>query len=361
MLTSRTTERGIQSTWQRLDALWRSPSVPNLPLQNQRYVLFSDLHLGDGGRADDFFHNREALVQALDHYRRLDYRLILLGDTEELWQFDLPKIVQTYGDSVYSMIRQFGDERVIRVFGNHDLEWSGWVDPIRNTIPPNVFAPEALRLYDGEGVNRFLLVHGHQGSLESDAYIWFSRFFVRLYTFLEPVLRRLGIVRNPSTAKSQIAKDYERMLYIWAKRNRVILICGHSHRAIFAAKSYAERLEAQIILDRTLLAIPETSEATRAEIAARLAANQKKLANEKKRGRVMDPLDPTCDALPVYFNTGCGLYREGITAIEIDHDEIRLVKWSSSQAPTEMRQVYHEGKISQFIQAVQKGSTEDLA
>jgi UDP-2,3-diacylglucosamine pyrophosphatase LpxH len=344
--------QSIERTWEKLDDLWASKSILSLPTKGQRFVLFSDIHLGDGGKADDFFRNRSALQAALQHYRQEGYTLVLLGDIEELWQFDLADIVRVYEESIYRQMRAFGDERRIRIFGNHDLEWGGLIDPTRNHFPEHAFAPEALKLQDGEGKERFLLVHGHQGSLESDTYIWFSRFFVRLYSNLESILRILGIIRNPSAAKSQIARGYERVFYTWAKRNRAVVICGHSHRAIFAARSYAERLREEIAADRARAQTSELSAVDKKDLQERIETNLHKLAEEKRKGRLIDPLDPDTVPLPCYFNTGCGLYNEGVTSIEIDDDDIRLVKWSISQPEAAAREVFHSGKISQFVDEI---------
>ena len=86
-----------------------------------------------------------------------------------------------------------------------------------------------------------------------------SRFFVRLFKLVEPAAKRIGLYGDPSATKSQIPQDYERTLYKWAKAHRVILICGHTHRAIFASKSYAERLQDRITALRSENAAAERS------------------------------------------------------------------------------------------------------
>ena len=51
---------------------------------------------------------------------------------------------------------------------------------------------------------------------------------------------------------------------------------------------------------------------------------------------------------PCYFNTGCGLFDTGVTAIEIEDDEIRLVKWEKGgKKNTEFD--FNKGSLSQFI------------
>ena len=57
---------------------------------------------------------------------------------------------------------------------------------------------------------------------------------------------------------------------------------------------------------------------------------QREWENEREKGRAIEPVDPGNAPLPCYFNTGCGLYMDGITAIEIEEDVIKLVKWSNT-------------------------------
>ena len=118
-------------TWQRLDNIWKDTNVKTLETKGKKYAIISDTHMGNGGEADDFEHNERALLNALEEYLEDGYTLILLGDIEEFWQFDLVDVLKRYGSRVYPAIQKFGDERVIRVFGNHDYEWGGMLDPIR--------------------------------------------------------------------------------------------------------------------------------------------------------------------------------------------------------------------------------------
>lgn len=228
-----------EATWQRLTQVRQDTATASLPLQGKKYAIISDTHMGDGGDADDFSGNEQALLNALSYYYQKDFDLILLGDIEELWQFDLNRIVGRYDESVYSTYKKFGIDWVHRIFGNHDSEWGGLPDPTRTGAGRQALADEAIKLGDNGGKVQILLVHGHQGSVDSDKYAWFSRFFVRMFRGIEPPARLTGLYGTGAAPNSPIAKDFERTLYSWAKTNKVILICGHSHRAMFASKSYA--------------------------------------------------------------------------------------------------------------------------
>ena len=332
-----------------LSALWRSDDVPGLATKGKKYVIISDIHLGDGGGADDFRHNQKTLTTALKQYNKNGYNLILLGDIEEFWQFDLEEIVNHYTRTVYKAIKAFGDERVYRVFGNHDLEWRSLPDPIRNNPARYGSAAEAIKMKDKEGTPRMLLVHGHQGEKEVDKHLWRSRFFVRLYKKIEPYLK---IDHHTSATKSQIMKHYERDMYTWAKRSRVILMCGHSHRAIFASKSYADRLREKI----TELETEIVENPTDAKLVERNRTKLGKLRHEQReerhRKRDIDPTAPRGKPLPCYFNTGCALYTDGITVIEIAHDEIKLVKWHRNTTRRRPFEIYGRGKLSTFVKEI---------
>ena len=161
-----------EAVWNRLYNLWDDSNLPEIPINGSKYAILSDIHLGDGGLADDFHTNEQALLNALKHYRKEKYKLILLGDIEEFWQFDLHQIAGRYQDTVYKALRAFNENDIIRIFGNHDLEWGGLSDPGRpaSSGVSTKLAEEAIKLTDDQGQPRILLIHGHQGSLESDKF-----------------------------------------------------------------------------------------------------------------------------------------------------------------------------------------------
>jgi UDP-2,3-diacylglucosamine pyrophosphatase LpxH len=319
--------------------------LPELPLRHASYVLISDLHLGNGGGADDFRRNESTLAAALDHYHAGGYRLILLGDTEELWQFDIHEIRAKYDASIYARIQGFAPDRLHRVFGNHDIDWGSPIDPVLPPPSRTLGAPEGIKLTDDRGRPRILLAHGHQGTYLSDYKSWSSRFLVRLGRKVEPLLRKLGLWRNPSIPKTPVTKDFERIRYAWAKTHHVMLICGHSHRAVFASIPYWERLKRRADkLRARLRAKPDDPKAD--EWRRELGQIDVQLREERKRRRNIGA--PDDDPVPCYFNTGCGLFTGGITAIEIANDEIRLVKWHRDARP-EPRDVLQADSLSALL------------
>ena len=77
--------------------------------------------------------------------------------------------------------------------------------------------------------------------------------------------------------------------------------------------------------------------------------------DERDKGRVIDPAEDERDPLPCYFNTGCGLYSDGGTAIEIADDAITLVKWSREEKGDKARKVFESRSLSEVIADIKTG------
>jgi hypothetical protein len=321
----------VMATTDELGQLWNTrpgTSVHDIELRpDTKLAIMSDLHMGDGSWSDDLRRNTEAVRVALRWYCEKGYSVVLLGDIEDLWKFDLPAVRRQYGGTIYQDMALLGlgsaCPRRFRVFGNHDIDWRGLDDPAAGPPsgrPPGV--PEAVRLMRG-GQPVALFVHGHQGSLDSDKAAWFSRFFVHIWRFIEPIAHAIGwYPTNPAATECKVMGDFERSMYAWAKHAHAILICGHSHRAYFASRSHADVLHEQL------------DAAARAGVAAdpQVRARRRELKDERRKGRDIGPLDERGRLVPCYFNSGCCLYTTGITAIELDGADdgtIRLVFWDT--------------------------------
>lgn len=325
-----------------LDNLWADKgSVVTLPTRNRRFAILSDLHMGNGRKPDDFKENEQATLNALKHYRKHGYALILLGDIEELWQFSADEIVDRYDRTIYKAIRAFGDGLVYRVLGNHDIDWKT-PDPIRKAKTEQVH--EAIKLKDVNGNEKILLIHGHQGTKDSDKYSAISRGFVRIYRDIEPYMK---IDKTPAFPRSPILENYERERYKWAKKNKLILICGHSHRAVFCSRSKIDNIREELT---------EIAKTISADIRTMgpMLEDKKNLENQLideallNRNINLGEKNPA----PNYFNTGCGLYSNGITLIEIDDDVIKLVKWHRKPEGTELFTICEHAMISECLESL---------
>ena len=322
-------------------------NVKKLPLNaNTKYALFSDLHLGDGGKSDIFVHNEDTMVIALNYYKKNGYSIILLGDIEELWQFNFIAIHDRYDKKIYKLLRSFQGNKVHRIFGNHDNDWKRPpTDPILFNENIQHGAPEAIKLGDD-----IFLVHGHQGDKTCDRKTWESRYLARKATFLVSIGKVFG-VSNRSATESQIPGNREKLYYDWAKDHNVFLICGHTHNAIFASKLYYWCLKEQIKEKETELKKCSTDKVRSWELYEEIKKHNINLHIEERMGRHYNRLSTTGIPLPCYFNTGCGHFRNGITNIEIEGDKIRLIKWQGDNSlPLEKRreELWKEESLSEL-------------
>lgn len=324
-----------------LDTLLQDRGGVDLPLEEGPLAVISDLHMGNGGWADNFHGNQAAVVAALGYYRREGRRVVLLGDIEELWQFSQSEISAARTD-VYSVMRSLSSGGLLRIWGNHDDHWAskGTEDPCGAPT-----ACEALRVRTPR--RRMLMVHGHQGTIESDVISGLSRMLVRAFRYVEGpwilLSKALRMYRRPSTM-TRIGRDYERVMYRWARDRDVVLVCGHTHRAVFASRSHAERLRSHIDHLRGLLSQvpPRAPEAE--EMRLELRRTVRELRHERSQRRDLPPVGSR--PRPLYYNCGCALYRQGMTALEIGPDEFRLVKWSADSLG---REVYHRSPLDRIL------------
>jgi len=212
-----------------------------------RFVFFSDQHRGDGSNADEFAKNKVIVTHALAHYLDEGYTLVELGDSEDLWEFPhLKHIVRAHG-IVYGKLREFHAQgRYLRLFGNHDIQFA---DPryVRQNLSdapnpqtgepepllPGLVVHQALRLREKTTGQEVFVVHGHQGDLANDQN-W--RFTMWTYRVFWRWLHAFGI-HSPSSPIRNTYKRHkvERNYVKWIREHRVALICGHTHRARFAA------------------------------------------------------------------------------------------------------------------------------
>src|SRR4030042_5457763 len=90
---------------------------------NDKIVIFSDMHLGNGKRNDDFKKNSDLFHYVLkNYYLKNDYTLILNGDIEELLRTSYQKIKKKW-QNIYQLFDSFNNKkRLYKIFGNHDYE-----------------------------------------------------------------------------------------------------------------------------------------------------------------------------------------------------------------------------------------------
>ncbi len=288
---------------------------------NAKFIIVSDSHKWDRGETDFFKAVEPIYLQALDYYNSNGFTLVLLGDIEEgaadLFQHVLSKYQDTFAKE-----RQFSPDRYFRVYGNHDHDWKK--DDVRRKLDAIMGRPipayPSLLLGD-----QIFIVHGHEGDLFSDELHEFSQIALRLFKRL---FERLS-GKKPSTAENSERRSRRaQLLYEWGKINKKIIIAGHTHLAYFASVSITRIMSNRIKVFEA---------ARRTQIAPGMAAVQDHFIDATRRIRETQDqffgLEENLpdESLPLYFNSGCCKYSNGMTGIEISEGRISLVRWAPAR------------------------------
>ena len=247
--------------------------------KDSKYILFSDCHRGDNSFADDFARNRKIYNYALSQYLIDGFTYIELGDGDELWENNFKNIFRANKDT-YLLLKKFHEKNQLHfIWGNHDMDYKKPKNVTKNLsyyyesstgkekeLMPNVSFSEAIRLENNQGKSIFLL-HGHQADWFNYVFWKFSKFLVKA---LWKPLQIIGI-KDP-TSPAQNFKELikvERHIEKWIRGNKnQMVITGHTHRPRF----------------------------------------------------------PKPDELP-YFNDGSCVHPRCITGLEIENNQITLIKW----------------------------------
>ncbi|WP_304224543.1 metallophosphoesterase [Gracilinema caldarium] len=282
----------------------------------QRYVIMSDLHMGDGGSRDDLKHNQAILETALEQfYLSNNYKLVLNGDIEDLNKFEYPQIRKAW-PKLYTLFSHFAqDNRLRKIVGNHDLallQQKDYPYPLHH----------ALTLYKDD--TSICIFHGHQASKLFSNFDYISEFIVRY------MAKPLHIKNTSIAHHSKRRFATERKIYRAARDLGVLAITGHTHRPLFESLFKYDSLRWSI---EELLREYAVAEADRRiQIKALIDLYRSELERISKNGKkkeISRSLYST-DALlvPCLFNSGCATGKHGITAIELDGGSISLVHWT---------------------------------
>ena len=187
---------------------------------------------------------------------------------------------------------------------------------------PGLVIHEALKLHATRGgarVGLFFLVHGHQGTLDSDRFGGLSRLAVR-YGW-RPIQQHFRMASTTPAQDFQLRAAHDDAMFEWASHRpeHLVLIAGHTHKPVFSTpESKPERAADEV---RHELDELKKKGATPDEIAD--------LRAELELVRTAPFGDPPREMpVPCYFNTGCCSFGDGdVTGIELCDGEIRLVRW----------------------------------
>lgn len=298
-------------------------------LDSARLVIFSDLHKGGrDGAGDDFWRSERAYQAALGYYLEQGYSLYTLGDVEELWKYTPDEVIKAYPQSLELEGEFHRQGRYVRFWGNHDDLWRhpAAVRKRLGRFYPEIKVHEALKLRvtsGGKELGLIFLAHGHQGTLESERFAWFSKLVVRY--LWRPLQRRFGFSATTPVTDWSLRERHEAAMFAWARNHpaKPLLVAGHTHRPVFGtSRPPAPKLRPPEEIRAEL----SVAEAARSEIerAASLRAELEWTEAEARRGGPAPiPITPPC-----YFNTGCCCFPDGdVTGLEIVAGKIRLVRW----------------------------------
>lgn len=289
----------------------------------ERFVIFSDHHKGGRDGADDFQRCERTYNAALAYYNALAYQLIELGDVEELWENSFEEVATHYPRTLALAAGFHRDGRYTRLWGNHDLAWSDktfFQERMAGYGYGNVEPMEAVRLAvtdrDRKLIVEVFLVHGHQGTADSDRNATASRLFVRYgWRRLQRALNRPW---NTPSVDWGLRGEHAKHMAAWAAKNRRVLIAGHTHKPVFFQSAK------QPAVTPADVSAPDDAPDPVLQQALSLARTEWAKAEVERLTR-QPPI--TLDK-PCYFNTGCCSYGDGdITGLEIRENEIWLVRW----------------------------------
>jgi len=284
-----------------------------------RVLILSDLHMGNGGRRDEFRLNAD-LVRTLlaDYYHPEGFSLVLNGDVEELFKFSLESITAEWGE-FYDLFLRFEENGFFfKTFGNHD---AALLDEKEYRLRAHMLESVKFRY----GKETMLLFHGHQASvLLWETYPLVSRSVV---FFLRYIAKPVGI-RNFSIAyNSRRRFAIEKSIYEFSNNAKIVSVIGHTHRPLFESLSKVDYLNYRI--EELCRAYPAAGGEERLIIEEKITALKEELDSCYKQGKKIGLRSGLYNTLtiPSVFNSGCAIGKRGITALEIEGSIIRLVYW----------------------------------
>jgi len=305
-----------------------------LDLRGAKLVIFSDHHKGSRDGADDFRVCERAYNAALAYYDRLQYTLVVMGDVEELWEGWPETVLKAYPHTLELEGRFHQDGRYLRFWGNHDDAWSHsdlvdqWLKPALGGGALKVRESLILHVRDGEEeLGRLFLVHGHQGTFDSERIAPLSKFTLRY--FWRPIQRITKFSFNTPAKDFVLRYAHDAAMYSWSEsQQRVVLIAGHTHRPVFKSESKEEILR-KALTEAEMKYAKRASSRLQQQIAELAAELEWILAQNQQSPKTISTVE---FKKPSYFNTGCCSFLDGdVTGLELSDGEIRLVRWPDDE------------------------------
>jgi len=107
-----------------------------------------------------------------------------------------------------------------------------------------------------------------------------------------------------------------------------VVICGHTHRPVFASQSHADQLARELDAVRDQLEARPDDRTLRTTMSLLEAEIEWVRAQEEQEPGEEGTAAPV---LPHYFNTGCCSFLDGdVTGFELAEGDIRLIRWPNN-------------------------------
>jgi len=314
----------------RLENLYKTS--PKISITNEdRFIIISDLHMGNNTRRDDFRKNSELFEAALKKYYFPNYfTLILNGDIEELQKFSLHKITNRW-PRIYYLYEKFHEQnRLIKIVGNHDATLPYHHDYF---LHKKLYESIVLK-YKSESM---FIFHGHQASDNLERYNNLAGYILRY------IAKPLGL-KNASTAYNSKRKfRVEKHVYGFSASQGIVSIIGHTHRPMFDSLSREDLLKYKI--EQLVRAYPESD--NKAEIESDIDDIKQELHRLAEDGTMeRNSLYNSMMVIPCLFNSGHVIGKRGFTAIEIIGGDIQLVYWFDQERKQQRITVYEDGPFT---------------
>ncbi len=331
--------------------LYKSTDKVGLP-PDEKFIIFSDLHMGSGGKRDDFKKNSRLMLYVLEnYYLAQNYTLILNGDIEELQKFKLKQIMKKWGRA-YDLFSAFKDNgKLIKVLGNHDLD----LMYEKNYIFSNELVESLIFKYNH---NRLFLFHGHQALHLHEKYHDLFNLLLRY------IARPLNLKNFTPVLNSKKKYRVEKKVYEFSISNKIATIIGHTHRPLFESLSKIETLKFTIeqLIEFYPLAEDEEKKQVELDIKDLSLELRNTFKKNKKLGLRSSPYDPVM-TVPTMFNSGSCIGKRGITGLEIQNGRISLVYWYGKRMHKKYLRIYEEEPVrlhsSQFHKLLIKSDDLD--
>jgi UDP-2,3-diacylglucosamine pyrophosphatase LpxH len=184
-----------------------------------KYLVISDLHLGDGSYSDDFKYKNSEPIKYFDkkiikwiEEQEVDV-LILNGDIYENWQHSTKSIYRAHTNLINYFKEKLDNEEAIYIHGNHDYSLVGKTSHI-------------LTMNNKE---KILIEHGYKNDKNMTNPL--VRFGVWCLGLIEKIIPNIDQIKNPFKEKHSIDFEIEKNAYDYAKSkmNFKYVVLGHTH------------------------------------------------------------------------------------------------------------------------------------